>query len=190
MSLKENIRKNQIDNRLLLSQAHIERLSDNFLSQWIKFSKLISYSVVAVYYPFNNEASSLQIISYLHSKNKTVLLPIVKNDSKKLLFAKYHQSRKLKKNQLGIFEPVDKEYVDIENIDMALVPCVAFNQQLYRVGTGGGFYDQTFSKKTPATLIGLAYSFQMEDDSFEEEHDVKMDYVITQKEIIKPSPRF
>ena len=73
---------------------------------------------------------------------------------------------------------------------MVLVPCVAFNQQLYRVGMGGGFYDQTFSKNTPATLIGLAYSFQMEDDSFEEEHDVKMDYVSTQKEIIKPSPRF
>ena len=73
---------------------------------------------------------------------------------------------------------------------MVLVPCVAFNKQLYRVGMGGGFYDQTFSKKTQATLIGLAYSFQMEDDSFEEEHDVKMDYVITQKEIIKPSPRF
>jgi len=46
-----------------------------------------------------------------------------------------------------------------------------------------GFYDQTFSKKTPATLIGLAYSFQMEDDSFEEEHDIRMDYVITQKEV-------
>ena len=185
MSLKEKIRNNQIDNRLLLSQAHIERLSDNFLSQWIKFSKSVSYSTVAVYYPFNNEASTLQIISYLHSKNKTVLLPIIKYDSKKLLFAKYNPSSKLKKNQLGIFEPVNKEYVNIENIDIVLVPCVAFNQQLYRVGMGGGFYDQTFSKKTAATLIGLAYSFQMEDDSFEEEHDIKMDYVITQKEILK-----
>jgi len=183
LSLKENIRNNQIENRLLLSQAHIERLSDNFLSKWIKFSKSISYSTVAAYYPFNNEASTLQIISYLNSKNKTVLLPVIKHNSKKLLFAKYHHSSKLKKNQLGIFEPVDKEYVNIEDIDMVLVPCVAFNKQLYRIGMGGGFYDQTFSKKTPATLIGLAYSFQMEDDSFEEEHDIRMDYVITQKEV-------
>ena len=167
-----------------MSQAHIERLSDNFLSQWIKFSKLVSYSTVAVYYPFNNEGSTLQIISYLHQKNKNVLLPVVKHDRKKLLFAKYHPSSMLKKNQLGIFEPVDKEYVDIENIDMVLVPCVAFNKQLYRVGTGGGFYDQTFSKKTSIKLVGLAYSFQMEDDSFEEEHDVQMDFIITQKEIL------
>jgi len=185
LSLKEKIRNNQIDNRLLLSQAHIERLSDNFLSQWIKFSKSVSYSKVAVYYPFNNEGSTLEIISYLHSKNKTVLLPVIKHDSKKLLFAKYFPSSKLKKNQLGIFEPVDKEFINIESIDIVLVPCVAFNMQLYRVGMGGGFYDQTFSKKTSATLIGLAYSFQMEDDSFEEEHDLKMDYVITQKEILK-----
>lgn len=184
MSLKENIRNNQIHNRLLLSQAHIERLSDNFLSQWIKFSKLVSYSTVAVYYPFNNEGSTLQIISYLHQKNKNVLLPVVKHDRKKLLFAKYHPSSMLKKNQLGIFEPVNKEYVNIEDIDIVLVPCVAFNKKLYRVGMGGGFYDQTFSKKTSIKLVGLAYSFQMEDDSFEEEHDVQMDFIITQKEIL------
>jgi len=147
LSLKENIRNNQIHNRLLLSQAHIERLSDNFLSQWIKFSKLVSYSTVAAYYPFNNEGSTLQILSYLHQKNKNVLLPVVKHDSKKLLFAKYHPSSKLKKNQLGIFEPVDKEYVNIEDVDMVLVPCVAFNRKLYRVGMGGRILRQNIFKK-------------------------------------------
>ena len=147
MSLKENIRNNQIHNRLLLSQAHIERLSDNFLSQWIKFSKLVSYSTVAAYYPFNNKGSTLQILLYLHQKNKNVLLPVVKHDSKKLLFANYHPSSKLKKNQLGIFEPVDKEYVNIEDVDMVLVPCVAFNKKLYREGMGGRILRQNIFKK-------------------------------------------
>ena len=70
-------------------------------------------------------------------------------------------------------------------IDIALIPCVAFNDKLFRLGMGGGFYDRTFSKKSSTILIGMAYSFQYENESFQEKHDVKMDYVITQKGILK-----
>ena len=50
---------------------------------------------------------------------------------------------------------------------------------------GGGFYDRTFSNKSSTMLIGVAYSFQYENESFQEVHDIKMDYVITQKGILK-----
>ena len=109
----------------------------------------------------------------------------IENNSKTLLFAKYDIQSKLVKNNLGIAEPKDKEFVDIEAIDIALIPCVAFNDKLFRLGMGGGFYDRTFSKKSSTILIGMAYSFQYENESFQEKHDVKMDYVITQKGILK-----
>jgi 5-formyltetrahydrofolate cyclo-ligase len=185
MSIKENIRNKKRCERSLLSTAHVARLSDNFLSQWMKFAKELSYQSVAIYYPFNNEASPLEIMNYLHSKNKKVLLPVIKNDSKKLLFAKFDIQYQLIKNNFGIFEPQDKEFVDIEEIDIALIPCVAFNDKLFRLGMGGGFYDRTFSKTSSTMLIGLAYSFQYENESFQEEHDIKMDYIITQKGILK-----
>ena len=185
MSIKENIRNKKRYDRSLLSDAHVARLSDNFLSQWMKFAKELSYKTVAIYYPFDNEASTLEIMNYLHSKNKKVLLPVIENDSKKLLFAKYDIQSELVKNNFGIFEPKDKEFVDIENIDIALIPCVAFNNKLFRLGMGGGFYDRTFSNTSSTMLIGVAYSFQNENESFEEEHDIKMDYVITQKGIFK-----
>jgi|TARA_B100001093_G_scaffold502424_1_gene555395 5-formyltetrahydrofolate cyclo-ligase len=185
MSIKENIRNKKRCESSLLSTAHVARLSDNFLSQWMKFAKELSYQSVAIYYPFNNEASPLEIMNYLHSKNKKVLLPVIKNDSKKLLFAKFDIQYQLIKNNFGIFEPQDKEFVDIEEIDIALIPCVAFNDKLFRLGMGGGFYDRTFSKTSSTMLIGLAYSFQYENESFQEEHDIKMDYVITQKGILK-----
>ena len=84
-----------------------------------------------------------------------------------------------------IFEPKEKEFVDIKDIDIVLIPCVAFNDKLFRLGMGGGFYDRTFSKKSSTILIGVAYSFQYESETFQEEHDVKMDYVITQKGVLK-----
>ncbi len=89
MSIKENIRHEKRYERSLLSDAHISRLSDNFLSQWLKISKELSYNTVGLYYPFDNEASPLEIINYLHSKNKEVLLPVIENQSKTLSFAKY-----------------------------------------------------------------------------------------------------
>tara|TARA_B100001996_G_scaffold56680_1_gene40205 strand:+ start:3151 stop:3708 length:558 start_codon:yes stop_codon:yes gene_type:complete len=185
MSIKENIRNEKRYERSLLSDAHIARLSDNFLSQWIKFSKELSYQSIAIYYPFDNEASPIEIINYLHSKNKEVLLPVIENDSDKLSFAKYNIQSELLKNHFGIFEPKNKEFVDIEDIDIALIPCVAFNDKLFRLGMGGGFYDRAFSKKSSTILIGIAYSFQFENESFQEEHDIKMDYVITQKGVLK-----
>ena len=185
MSIKENIRNTKRYERLLLSNVHIARLSDNFLYQWMKFSKELSYQSVVIYYPFDNEASPLEIMNYLHSKNKDVLLPVIENDSKKLLFAKCDIQSELIKNNFGIFEPKNKEFVDIEDIDIALIPCVAFNDKLFRLGMGGGYYDRTFSKKSSTMLIGMAYSFQYENESFEEKHDIKMDYVITQKGILK-----
>ena len=68
MSIKAKIRNEKRYERSILSDAHIARLSDNFLSQWIKFSKELSYKSIAIYYPFDNEASTLEIINYLHSK--------------------------------------------------------------------------------------------------------------------------
>jgi 5-formyltetrahydrofolate cyclo-ligase len=185
MSVKEKIRNEKRYERSILSDAHVARLSDNFLTQWMKFSKELSYQSIAIYYPFDNEASPLEIFNYLHSKNKEVLLPVIENNSKTLLFAKYDMQSKLVKNNFGIFEPKDKEFVDIEAIDIALIPCVAFNDKLFRLGMGGGFYDRTFSKKSSTMLIGMAYSFQYKNESFQEKHDIKMDYVITQKGVLK-----
>ena len=55
MSIKENIRNEKRYERSLLSDAHIARLSDNFLSQWIKFSKELSYQSIGIYYPDHHE---------------------------------------------------------------------------------------------------------------------------------------
>ena len=104
MSIKENIRKKKRYERSLLSDAHLARLSNNFLTQWMKFSKELSYQSIAIYYPFDNEASPLEIFNYLYSKNKEVLLPVIENNSKTLLFAKYDIKSALVKNNYGIVE--------------------------------------------------------------------------------------
>ena len=112
MSIKEHIRKKIRHERLSLSDAHVARLADNLLTQWMRFSNQFSYESIALYYPFDNEASTLEIIRYLHSKNKKVLLPVIQKKSHTLLFAKYYPKAKLIKNNFGILEPQEKEFFE------------------------------------------------------------------------------
>ena len=109
-----------------------------------------------------------------------------------MLFAKYDIQSELVKNNFGIVEPKDKEFVDIEAIDIALIPCVAFNDKLFRLGMGGGFYDRTLAFKArnshPAPrLVGLAHSFQEIAGISTGPWDIPIDHVITEKDVISTS---
>ena len=85
----------------------------------------------------------------------------------------------------GIIEPiVTPQSVSIEReIDLIIVPGVAFDRQLNRMGRGRGFYDRLLSTLS-VPKIGIGYSFQLLDQIPVEEFDKKMDLVITEREII------
>ena len=117
MSVKEKLRTKNRFERSLLSKAHVARLSENLLSQWLKFSKELPYDSIALYYPFDNEACTLEIIKYLHSRNKKVLLPVIQNESNEILFAEYDRREELIKNKFGILEPKYKEFFNLSDID-------------------------------------------------------------------------
>ena len=95
----------------------------------------------------------------------------------------YHWSTKdpLKINKYGIPEPTSNK-IDYPNI--LLVPLVAFDKHLNRVGYGGGFYDRYIKKlkeKKRIITIGLAYSFQEVKKIPINRYDIKLDFVVTEK---------
>lgn len=88
--------------------------------------------------------------------------------------------------RLGAFhieEPSGDELIPIENIEMVVVPAIAYDRRGNRVGRGKGFYDRLLAD-TKATKVGVAYDFQLVDDIDSEPHDVKVDVVITESHII------
>ncbi len=94
-------------------------------------------------------------------------------------------STSLKKNSLGIPEPVDGFWVPEEKIDVVFVPLLAFDAQGNRVGYGKGYYDTFLRKCRKDTLkIGLSF-FPAEDDLIKDVHenDVKLDYCITPSKV-------
>ena len=91
----------------------------------------------------------------------------------------------LKVNKYGIPEP-EKKYMVYP--DILLIPLLAFDKNLNRLGYGGGYYDRLIkrlSKKKKILKIGLALSIQKIDKVPINSYDQKLDYVVTNKYIIK-----
>ncbi|MCH5241355.1 MAG: 5-formyltetrahydrofolate cyclo-ligase [Muribaculaceae bacterium] len=94
----------------------------------------------------------------------------------------YEESR-LELGSFHIEEPTGNDLTDPSEIELVVVPAVAYDRKGKRLGRGKGFYDR-FLKQTKATKIGVGYEFQLVDELPSEPHDIPMDIVITQKTTI------
>lgn len=94
-----------------------------------------------------------------------------------------YKESKLELGSFHIEEPSGNDTVDAADIEMVVVPAVAYDARGNRLGRGKGFYDR-FLASTPAVKVGVGYDFQLLDEIPAEPHDVPMDIVITQKSTI------
>jgi 5-formyltetrahydrofolate cyclo-ligase len=90
---------------------------------------------------------------------------------------------------MGIPEPqvLNDHALVIDEVDLIVIPGVAFDYACNRLGYGGGYYDMLLAqRKKKAPIIALAYEEQIVDKIPSESHDIKVDMIITDKKIIKP----
>lgn len=110
------------------------------------------------------------------SKEKTILLPCVKGDELEIRY--FEGAGKLCPGEaFGIGEPVGELCTDLDQIDVILVPGVAFDGQCNRLGRGRGYYDRIL-KNTRGYKIGICFDFQYLTSVPTDDYDVKMDRVI------------
>ena len=162
-----------------------DNIQANF-KQIIKILKKekITKKSIGGYYPVNFEVSDLELLKQLEKKKFNVSLPVVKKNFQ-LDFYKWSFSDLLKINKYGIPEP---EAQNIVYPDILLVPLVAFDKNLNRLGYGGGYYDRLItklSKKKKIIKIGLALSVQKINKVPINMNDQKLDYIVTNEHIIK-----
>ena len=136
------------------------------------------------YYPSNYEIDDLNILEFFEKKNYNILLPIIKKNNQ-MEFFKWKKNDPLKINKYGIPEPVSSR---LYYPDILLVPLVGYDNNLNRLGYGGGFYDryiEKIEKIKKIIKIGLAFSCQKIKSVPINKHDKKLDFIITEKEILK-----
>ena len=136
--------------------------------------------IVGGYYPFNYEINTIDILKRFEKFNFKISLPKIKKNSQMDFFL-WTTKSPLSINKYGIPEPISNKVV---YPSILLVPLVAFDRHLNRVGYGGGFYDiyiKKLKKTKKIITIGLAFSFQKVKLVPTNKYDIKLDFIITNK---------
>ena len=178
---KSKLRKKILKIRKIANKDNL-KIDFNKVFSLIKRNNLTKKSIGG-YFPVNYEVDDLEILKKFAKKKYQISLPVIKKNFD-MNFYKWSFNDPLKINQYGIPEPNSKKLI---YPDIILVPLVAFDNNLNRLGYGGGYYDRVIkklSKKKKILKIGLAFSIQKINSVPVTKYDKKLDYIVTDKYIL------
>ena len=179
---KSILRKKILKIREKVNKKNIQINFDTILNLFKK--ERIFKKSIGGYYPVNFEVDDLELLKKFKKNGFEISLPVIKKNFQ-MDFYSWSFSDLLRINKYGIPEPEPKK---MTYPDILLIPLVAFDKNLNRLGYGGGYYDRLIakiSKKKKIIKIGLAYSIQKIDKVPINLYDQKLDYIVTNKYIVK-----
>ena len=180
--LKSKLRKKILKIREKSNEQNVQ-IDFNQITK-ILIEEKITKKTIGGYYPVNFEVDDLGLLRKFEQNRFNISLPVIKKNFQ-MDFYKWSFSDPLLINKYGIPEPEAKNIV---YPDIILIPLVAFDENLNRLGYGGGYYDrfiEKYSKKKNIMKIGLALSVQKIDKVPINIYDQKLDYIVTNKYIMK-----
>ena len=134
--------------------------------------------VMGVYWPIRGEPDLLDCYAALSSRGVRLALPIVVDRNAPLRFIEWKPGDAMTKDMYGVAIPAAGDEMQPEAL---LIPCVGFNEERFRLGYGGGFYDRTLEHAARPVTVGIGYECtraRFDADA----HDVALDYLITETE--------
>ena len=136
---------------------------------------LQSAEMIALYASLPDEPQTAEIIEQLSHSHRIVLPRVAGED---MDFYPY-EADNIKRGAFGISEPQSADAISPAEVDLIIVPGVAFTRNGKRLGRGKGYYDKYLSKEGfRATKIGVCYNEQLVEEIPDEPHDIIMDDVI------------
>lgn len=183
--MKKELRKEIIKKRDELDCTE-KKIKDKKIIEKLKGTKEYKEAKeIFIYIGFGSEINTKILIEDALEDGKEVCVPKVIN--KEMVFIKINSLENLVTSNYGILEPVgDKNNFNVDNLGLIIMPGLAFDKQGNRLGYGGGYYDKFLSNnKINVKKIALAYNFQILDKVPSEEHDIKVDSIITEEKEIE-----
>lgn len=131
-----------------------------------------------LYYPLTDEVDVRPLIKDAYKNGKKVLLPVVKGDELELHF--YEGESSLREGAFGIMEPTGPLFApeNYGEIELAIIPGMAFDTAGHRLGRGKGYYDRLLPQLKTAELKGICFPFQLLDEVPAEVHDIPVHEVV------------
>ena len=175
--MKNQIRKNSLAKRKFFP---VEELSKKIIENLYALEEYKKSQNILCYYPLKYEVQTQECFN---DSSKNWFLPRV---NKSDLEVCPYCSDNIQKGSFGILEPLTEKIDSIEFIDLVIIPAVAVDINGYRIGYGKGFYDRFLSSfKSPVIKIVLEYSDLVYTNIYPDNYDVKVDIIVTEKEIFK-----
>jgi len=186
MDRKRELRRHMLS-RLRQLPAPEKRVCDRqiagYLYQWTPWKQA---RAIAITVARETEVDTAPIIEQAWRDGKKVGVPKCDPAAKTMTFRRIVSFAQLEEAYAGLLEPIEEQTtaMDREEFDLIIVPGVCFAKNGFRIGYGGGYYDR-YLPGAAAVTAALAYSFQVVDDIPVEEHDVPVEFIITDKGVIR-----
>ena len=184
---KKKLRNIILDKRNSIDNYIKEGMDRELFNNLINFDLYKKAKNIFIYLSFGSEIDTRPIIDIALEDGKEVYIPKVYKSNKDMKAIRLNSYDNLEENSMGILEPKDdSSFIAKENIDLIIVPGAVFDIHGNRIGYGGGYYDRFLADiKDKRNKVVLAYDLQVVDFIEVEEHDIKMDYIITNSRINK-----
>lgn len=188
---KQSIRNEVLQARDIMNPMIRDMLSNTIMDNLIRTEIFISSRIVFLYSSFRNEVDTVELIEYALKQGKKVALPCsyMSQGVPKMDFYYINSRTDLVPGYQGILEPDRRKPHVVKALDMPdsiIVPGVAFDYNMNRIGYGAGFYDTFFAENNYVNysmkpyLIGICYDFQTGYDIEPDPNDVRMNVIVTE----------
>ena len=178
--IKSEMRSLITQKRRILTDEEVNSMSQAILQKVEELPEWRAAKTVLVYYPVKGEVNTRPLLE-AWKDSKTMLLPVAHRRTMEM--RRYIGRKDLKKGRFGIPEPQTPEYTG--DVDLIIVPGVAFDRKLRRLGRGGGYYDRFLRRYKHIPHVAVAYDFQIVKEVPAGWFDRKVTCVVTPTEIIK-----
>ena len=182
---KIELRKKQhiLRKQLFKTTKHV--FNKDLFDELFKKNNFENTKIVSSFISINSEINTYELNNYITSKNKILCLPAILKKDDHLIFRKFTNNNDLIEGLMQTKEPRNTNQILVP--DLLFVPCLAFDMNGFRLGYGGGYYDKTFSylmnNNNIFTSVGYAFDDQKVNKVPKDNFDIKLDYVITEKQI-------
>lgn len=145
------------------------------------------HGCISFYHAMRHEVSTRLLLHQLNESGHQTALPVIVGKGQALAFREWTPGDPLKDGPFGTKEPCG----DLVRPSLLVTPLVGFSRDGNRIGYGGGYYDRTLSalrQSGRALAVGLAFHEQERQDMGSEPHDERLDFIVTDREVISSRP--
>jgi 5-formyltetrahydrofolate cyclo-ligase len=184
-AVKEDLRRAALGRRRALSAAERTKFGARLAREGLALAKKNAARAVSAFYPLRDEPDTLPLLTALADAGFVTLLPITMARGAALLFRSWRPGDPTREGAMRIPEPLAE--APALDPDLLFVPLACFDRRGHRIGYGAGHYDRTLTAlraKGRALAVGVAYSVAECDSLPDEAHDQRLDFVLTESELI------